>query len=296
MTTEANLTLFMLILLICASAAGNPTPPSTSSSFSNTSTTDTEVLDNTTNPTEGGNQGTMTTAKFSSSSSSLSPSSPSPSSPSIMISHSQTSVSLDQPTTFSRTTTTPHESKAPTRLMIFGIVLAILVLVVLGGCCYGMKDKESEDRCVPRLLLGARRRMRAAVGTLENRMGVPLWPGTKREGGDDDEAEGVPADEANRRARNQEEEDSDDSSGSSSICGCNLDMDNLADRQEEVEGRKQSGQEEEEETSSDSEGGASVGGGGEKRGGEKGSLEEIVLVKAAEGDDKAADALEVSVL
>lgn len=161
-----------------------------------------------------------------------------------------------------------------------------------------MRDKESEDRCVPRLLLGARRRMRAAVGTLEDRMGVPLWPGAKREGGDDGEAEGAPEDKANRRARNQEEEDSDDSSGSSSICGGNLDTDNLADRQEEVEGRKQSGQEEEEETSSESEGGASVGGGGggEKSADEKGSLEEIVLVKAGQGDDKAADAFEVSVL
>lgn len=159
-----------------------------------------------------------------------------------------------------------------------------------------MRHKESEDRCVPRMLLGARRRMRAAVGTLEDRMGVPLWPGAKREGGDDGEAEGAPEDEADGRARNQEEEDSDDSSGSSGICGGNLDMDDLADRQEEVEGSKQSGQEEEEETSSDSEGGACMGGEGEKSADEKGSLEEIVLVKAGRGDDKAADALEVSVL
>lgn len=159
-----------------------------------------------------------------------------------------------------------------------------------------MRNKESEDRCVPRLVLGARRRMRAAVSTLEDRMGVPLWPGAKREGGDDGEAEGAPEDEANRGARNQEEEDSDDSSGSSSICGGNLDMDDLADRQEEVEGRKQSGQEEDEETSSDSEGGACVGGGEEKSGDEKGSLEEIVLVKAGQGDNKAADAFDVSVL
>lgn len=161
-----------------------------------------------------------------------------------------------------------------------------------------MRDNESEDRCVPRLLLGARRRMRAVVTTLEDRMGVPLWPGAKREGGDDGEVEGAPEDETNRRARNQEEEDSDDSSGSSSICGGNLNMD-LADRREEVEGRKQSGQEEEEEeeTSSESEGGACVGGRGEKSGDEKGSLEEVVLVKAEQGNGvKAADAFEVSVL
>lgn len=165
------------------------------------------------------------------------------------------------------------------------------MLLVAAGCLYHSWTKDSqggegeEERC----LVGTRRRVRAAVGSLEERLGVALWPCSKREGGggEDDDNDG----EAGGRARDQEveeKEDSDDSSQEEE----KKEEGAPSRLQMEVEKRKED-EEEEEETSSESDDDQSGAAGG---GAEKVSLEETVPVTAGPDNQKGTDVFEVTVL
>lgn len=307
MRTKANLTLFMLILLICAPAAGNENShsPTPDSPLPNTNTTSTEAPDD-----------KLGSASHSTESIAMkndtTPASPlSSSSSSIMTSRFRTTHPLParlSTEALPKKTTLSSSRPINSKLLTFGILLAIMVLMLFAGCLYGMRNKESaQDRPIPRLLLGVRKRLRATVGNLEDRMGLRLWPGGKRGGEDDDEAEGRQGEGGQRLddgakggscgARNQEEggckEEDTYSHDSSSSEGDNLRERAVSSRVEEE--RKQRGNEDEEETSSASEGGQSAVD-GEDSGDKKGGLEEIALVNSVQDDEEKADLSEVSTL
>lgn len=186
--------------------------------------------------------------------------------------------------------------------IILGSIIPILLLLVVAGCLYKSWSKDSqggqgeEERC----LVGTRRRVRAAVGSLEERLGVALWPRSKREGGGgDDDDDNDDGGEAGGRARDQEVEEKEDSDDSSQeeeeedkkaveVAPSGLQMEQEKRRQEE---------EEEDETSSESEDDDESGGGGAAAGGaEKVSLEETVPATAAPDKQQGADVFEVTVL
>lgn len=204
--------------------------------------------------------------------------------------------------------TTPHSSKSTdSKLMCFLILLAIVVLMLFVGCLHAMCVRDSP---VSRFLLGVRKRLRDAIGSLEDRMGLHLWP-VGMTGGEDDEeeAEGRLEEEGRQRRDNggeqgshgvkngekgeQKEEDSDDSQDNSSMEGDNIREVALSRREEEE--KKQSGNEDEEETSSESEGDQSAVE-GQSSGDKQGGSEEIALVNPLQENDERADLCDVTVL
>nr|XP_046256145.1 uncharacterized protein LOC124065095 isoform X2 [Scatophagus argus] len=197
----------------------------------------------------------------------------------------------------------PPSKSTNTKLIIFLILLAIVVLMLFLGCIHDMKNRESgQGSSVQRLLQGVRNRLGAAVGNLEDRLGISLRPGGKRGEEDDEEDEGQEEEEEQRiggscGSRNEEnghhrEEYSDCSHDSSSTESDNLE-ERALNRQMEEEGR-QSGNKDGDETSSASEGGQSAEE-GESSGDEKRDPEEIELVKSVHEYDEKSDLCDVTV-
>lgn len=147
---------------------------------------------------------------------------------------------------------------------------------------FGKNSQEEggeEERC----LVGTRRRVRAAVGSLEQRLGVALWPGAKREGAggeDDDVEEGGGAGE-----QEEEEKDSDDSSQEE-------EREEGFPSKSEVEVEKKESEEDDDETSSESDDDQRGGGGGA----EKVSLKETVPSAAEPAGQQGAGVFEVTIL
>ncbi|XP_076585231.1 uncharacterized protein LOC143319871 [Chaetodon auriga] len=215
------------------------------------------------------------------------------------------------PTVVTKNTTVSTTSSS--KFMLFVILLAIVVLMLFAGCLHAMRDRDSsQDSSVSRFLVGVRKRLRDAIGYLEDRLGLCLWP-VGMTGGEDDEeeeeGEGKLEEEGGQRRDNrgeggsrgvkndekveQKEEDSSDSSDNSSIEGDNL-REMALSRQEEEE-KKQIENEDGDETSSESEGDLSAVE-GQSSGDKKGGSEEIALVNPLQENDQRADLCDVTVL
>ncbi|XP_040893304.1 uncharacterized protein LOC121181415 [Toxotes jaculatrix] len=287
------LTLFVPILLIPASSDGNQTLHSnTSSTFVNKAAT-----------TETPAQWEETSANNASSSKSSPSSSPSTSpTRTTAASHTGTnSQSLSSALTMKPTESTAKSSKS--KIIISVTLLSIMALMLLIGCFHTMRNRQSgQDNSVPRLLLGVRERLRAAVSNLENR----LWPGGKRGGEDDDEEAGRGQEEeggqrsddggeggsggSKNHDKDEHNDEDSDTSDCSSMEGDNLRMGAL-NRQEEEE-RKNNKEEDEDETSSASSSGVEGDSSGDKAGGS----EEMALVNSPQEHDENVDLCDVTAL
>ncbi|XP_051242120.1 uncharacterized protein LOC127355355 [Dicentrarchus labrax] len=282
------LTVFMSVLLIPASSAAHQTNNS-NTTLSTLSMTVNYTFDSASNKT----QFVMGTEVINSSS--------------TVTSSFQTTAQLPPKSSAAPTIrTTPEAKKSKEKkLIVLWIPLAIIAVALIVGFLETMRKGDlGQDKSVPRLLLGVRHRLRAAIGNLEHQMGLRLWPGGKTGGEDDEEAEGSQGEDGGQRmddkgngwgcrARNEgkgEDEDDSDSDDSSIT-----EEDKPGESRREVEERKQSGNKYEEETSSESEGGQSAGE-GESCGDKKVGSEEIALVSSPQEDDLKADLCDVTVL
>lgn len=172
--------------------------------------------------------------------------------------------------------------------------------------------QSGQDSSAPTLLVEVRERLRTAIGGLEDRMGVRLWPGGKR-GGDgdveeteetqsevdgqwrDDEGEGGSSGAGNKEKREDKKEDSSTSDDYSSMEGDDL-RERALNRQKEEE-RNQTPRENKngEDTGSASDGGQSAA---EKESGEikdRGS-EEVELVNSSQEDAEKIGLCDVTAL
>ncbi|XP_023137540.2 uncharacterized protein LOC111576200 [Amphiprion ocellaris] len=296
MRTKAfpGLSLFMLALLIPASSSSNSTqtsPINHSSALPNDTTTSAEDPSFTTTQAQEEDSTASTWPSVS-----LSPI------PKMIELYPSTSAT-------SQNTTAPPSEHSKGWLVL--ILLVILVLAVVVGCFHEIKNQQpGQESAVTRFLLGVRDRLRTRIGTLEDRMGVHLWPGGKTgEEEDVEEADGGRTEEAgqqtdgNREGRSSEtsnenkekdkEEDSETSDECSSVEGEDL-RESVLNRQEEEE-KNQSKAEDEEDTSSGSDEGQSAAE-GDNGGDKKADSEEIALMSCPQEDDENIDLCDVTVL
>ncbi|KAJ8001060.1 hypothetical protein DPEC_G00187280 [Dallia pectoralis] len=91
-----------------------------------------------------------------------------------------------------QTSTSSTPTPAPVLNMASGIVIVLVVIVLLLlllGLIYKWTTRQSEQEgSAPELLLGVRARLRGGVRTLEERLGLTLWPGKRA--GDEEDGEG----------------------------------------------------------------------------------------------------------
>lgn len=74
--------------------------------------------------------------------------------------------------------------------MVLVVVIILLALITV-LCFYKWNTRHSgQDSSAPRLLLGVRERMRGRVRSLEDWLGLSLWPGKSVLEGDEEEGEG----------------------------------------------------------------------------------------------------------
>lgn len=305
------LTLFMLTLLIPASSSDNQT---------NYSHITTLAPEDKSGPATAWTQSPMTETKKGTKENVITQNDTTPGSTSATLPsstvelHSPTSNQPDQfsPREPTKNTTLPS-TKSNYKFVLFVILLAIVVLMLFAGCLHAMREQDSsQDSSVSRFLVGVRKRLRDAIGYLEDRMGLRLWPVgmTGREDDDEEEeGEGKVEEEGGQRRDNrgeggsrgvkndkkveQKEEDSNDSHDSSSMEGDNL-REMALSRQEEEE-KKQIENEDGDETSSESEGDLSAVE-GQSSGDKKGGSEEIALVNPLQENDQREDLCDVTVL
>lgn len=224
----------------------------------------------------------------------------------------------NQPDQFSPTVPTKNTTRPPTKakpsnskFMLFVILLAIVVLMLFAGCLHAMRDRDSsQDSSVSRFLVGVRKRLRDAIGYLQDRMGLRLWPVGMTGGEDDDEEEGGEGkleEEGEQRRDNRgeggsrgvkneekvEQKEEDDSLDNSSMDSNNL-REVALSRQVEEE-KKQIENEDGDETTSESEGDQSALE-GQSSGDKKGGSEEMALVKPLQENDQREDFCDVTVL
>ncbi|KAM9528585.1 uncharacterized protein ACWYII_041232 [Salvelinus alpinus] len=97
------------------------------------------------------------------------------------------------PKTSPTTSTTPsHIKPTPALLSTWFIVVPVIILLILITvlCFYKWNTRHSgQDSSAPRLLLGVRERMRGRVRSLEDWLGLSLWPGKRVVEGDEEEGD-----------------------------------------------------------------------------------------------------------
>ncbi|XP_064782154.1 uncharacterized protein LOC135506735 [Oncorhynchus masou masou] len=132
------------------------------------------------------------------------------------------------------TSTTPsHNKPSPAPLNTGFIVVPVLVIILLLAitvlCFYKWNSRHSgQDGSAPRLLLGVRERMRGRVRSLEDWLGLSLWPGKRvvegdEEEGDEEEGEGGKSGDGEAAAGMRGGQDEGDSSDNySSLDGIDL--------------------------------------------------------------------------
>ncbi|XP_029605890.1 uncharacterized protein LOC115191964 [Salmo trutta] len=136
------------------------------------------------------------------------------------------------PKTSPTTSTPPSSTKPQPVLLNKGFIVVLVVVIILLAlitvlCFYKWNTRHSgQDSSAPRLLLGVRERMRGRVRSLEDWLGLSLWPGKRvlegdEEGEGGEEEEGKSGDgEAAAGVRGGQDEG--DSSDYSSLDGIDL--------------------------------------------------------------------------
>lgn len=176
----------------------------------------------------------------------------------------------------------------------------LVLVLLLVGCIHGLWTRHStQDDSTPRLLLSMRERLRAGISNLGDRIGVVLWPGSKREGEDEEEEEEAEGKQGDVEAGGQERdnggnsegkdgrgEQSDSSDDYSSLEG--NDLQEMALSRRENEASKRSGDEEEVERSISSDGRHSPAQ-DQENGKKEGGLQETALISSPTEEDENAE-------
>ncbi|XP_029529365.1 uncharacterized protein LOC115137282 [Oncorhynchus nerka] len=147
------------------------------------------------------------------------------------------------PKTSPSTSTTPSRNKpSPAPFIVVLVIILLLAITVL--CFYKWKSRHSgQDGSAPRLLLGVRERMRGRVRSLEDWLGLTLWPGKRVVEGEEEEGEKSGDGEAAAGARGGQDGDSSDDY--SSLDGIDLSerAKNLEDDEKKEAVKRKSGSE-----------------------------------------------------
>nr|XP_046181563.1 uncharacterized protein LOC124012144 [Oncorhynchus gorbuscha] len=131
------------------------------------------------------------------------------------------------PKTSPSTSTTPSRNKPSPALLNTGFIVVLVIILLLAItvlCFYKWNSRHSgQDSSAPRLLLGVRESMRGRVRSLEDWLGLSLWPGKRVVEGDEEEGEGGKSGDGEAAAGARGGQDEGDSSDDySSLDGIDL--------------------------------------------------------------------------
>ncbi|XP_024254270.1 uncharacterized protein LOC112231745 [Oncorhynchus tshawytscha] len=154
------------------------------------------------------------------------------------------------PKTSPSTSTNPSHNKPSPALLNTGFIVVLVIILLLAItvlCFYKWNSRHSgQDGSAPRLLLGVRERMRGRVRSLEDWLGLSLWPGKRVVEGDEEEGEGGKSGDGEAAAGVRGGQDEGDSSDDySSLDGIDLSerAKNLEDDEKKEALKRKSGSE-----------------------------------------------------